>query len=94
MGKHIIYVGLDVHKDPIAIALAETGKRGEVREHGARCSDSMLRTINRGVVMTARSEIKLSSEERETLERCVRRRKTGRSMAKRVEIILRGCGGE
>ncbi len=34
MDQHIIYVGLDVHKDTIAIALAETGKRGEVREHG------------------------------------------------------------
>jgi transposase len=32
--EHIIYVGLDVHKDTIAVALAEVGKRGEVREHG------------------------------------------------------------
>jgi hypothetical protein len=30
----ITYVGLDVHKDTIAIALAESGKRGEVREYG------------------------------------------------------------
>jgi len=34
MEKPITYVGLDVHKDTIAVALAETGKRGEVREHG------------------------------------------------------------
>jgi transposase len=34
MDQHLIYVGLDVHKDTIAVALAETGKRGEVREHG------------------------------------------------------------
>jgi hypothetical protein len=34
MEKPITYVGLDVHKDTIAIALAESGKRGEVREHG------------------------------------------------------------
>ena len=34
MDKLIIYVGLDVHKDTIAIALAESGKRGEVREYG------------------------------------------------------------
>ena len=35
MGKPITYVGLDVHKATIAVALAEAGKRGEVREHGA-----------------------------------------------------------
>jgi len=40
------------------------------------------------------SEIELSSEERETLERYVRRRKTGRSMAQRAEIILRADAGE
>jgi transposase len=34
MDQHIIYVGLDVHKGTIAVAPAESGKRGEVREHG------------------------------------------------------------
>ena len=34
MAKSITYVGLDVHKDTIAVALAEAGLRGEVREHG------------------------------------------------------------
>jgi len=34
MDNLITYVGLDVHKDTIAVALAEMGKRGEVREHG------------------------------------------------------------
>jgi transposase len=34
MDKSITYVGLDVHKGTIAIALAESGKRGEVREYG------------------------------------------------------------
>jgi transposase len=34
MEQSIIYVGLDVHKDTIAVALAEAGLRAEVREHG------------------------------------------------------------
>jgi len=32
--QSIIYVGLDVYKDTIAVALAEAGLREEVREHG------------------------------------------------------------
>jgi hypothetical protein len=32
MDQHIIFVGLDVHKDTTAVALAEASKRGEVRE--------------------------------------------------------------
>ena len=34
MKQPITYVGLDVHKDTIAVAVAEAGKRGEAREHG------------------------------------------------------------
>ncbi len=34
MEKIIIYVGLDVHKETIAVGLADEGKRGEVRDHG------------------------------------------------------------
>ena len=34
MEKRITYVGLDVHKATIAVALAEAGNRREVREHG------------------------------------------------------------
>ncbi len=34
MDKLSTYVGLDVHKDTIAVAVAEEGKRGKVCEHG------------------------------------------------------------
>ena len=34
MSETVKYVGLDVHKITIAVAVAEDGKRAEVREHG------------------------------------------------------------
>jgi transposase len=34
LGKSITYIGLDVHKDTIAVALAEAGGTKEVREYG------------------------------------------------------------
>jgi hypothetical protein len=34
MADRITYVGLDVHKEGIVVALAEDGLRGEVREYG------------------------------------------------------------
>ena len=34
MGDRITYVGLDVHKDGIVVALADDGIRGEIREYG------------------------------------------------------------
>src|SRR5215813_4205421 len=33
LGDCIAYIGLDVHKDGIAVAVAEGGLRGEVREY-------------------------------------------------------------
>jgi transposase len=42
----ITYVGLDVHKDTIAVAAAEPGKRGEVREYGKIANTpAALRTL-------------------------------------------------
>ena len=34
MEDRITYVGLDVHKDGVVVAVAEGGLRGEVREYG------------------------------------------------------------
>jgi transposase len=34
LDESITYVGLDVHKDTIAVAVAEAGVRGDVREYG------------------------------------------------------------
>ena len=53
MEKRITYVGLDVHKDTIAVALTEAGKRGEVREYGkiantASALQSLVSKLARG----------------------------------------------
>jgi transposase len=46
VGKPITYVGLDVHKDTIAVAVAEAGNRSEVRTYGQIASTpAALRTL-------------------------------------------------
>ena len=41
----VLYVGLDVHKDTIAVAVAEDGRRAEIRFHGTikNSADAVLR---------------------------------------------------
>jgi transposase len=49
MEQSITYVGLDVHKKTVAVALAESDKRGEVREHGqiANTPEALRKLTNR-----------------------------------------------
>ncbi len=48
IGQCIIYVGLDVNKDSIAVAVGEAGLRGEVRER--RRLTVTARTILEGTI--------------------------------------------
>ena len=45
MKKNILYVGLDVHKNTIDVALAEDGTGGEVRSYGK--IDSNVEALNK-----------------------------------------------
>ena len=42
MDKPIICIGLDVHKDTIAIALAAADKRDDVRQYGQIANNLLL----------------------------------------------------
>jgi len=40
VGDRITYVGLDVHKEGIVVAVAEDGLRGDVRDYGRVAKDA------------------------------------------------------
>ena len=62
MEQHITYIGLDVHKDTIAVAVAVTGKREEVREYGkiANTSDALKTMVTK--LSRAASELRFCYE--------------------------------
>ena len=61
MEQRIIFIGLDVHKDTIAIAVAEAGKREEVREHGKIANTSAALKTLIAKLSRAGAELKFST---------------------------------
>jgi len=56
--KHfIIFVGLDVHKDSIVIALADDGRNGEIRFYGTIGGD--LDSLDKAIRKFRRSDVEL-----------------------------------
>ena len=56
MADRITYVGLDVHKESIVVAVAVGGLRGEVREYGriantSAALDRLLRKLGDGMTL-------------------------------------------
>ena len=66
MAKSITYIGLDVHKDTLAVALAEAGLRGEVREHGKIPNTPAALKALTVELATARRELRFCYEARPT----------------------------
>ena len=63
--KNTLYLGLDVHKDSITIAIAMAGRNGEVRLYGAISNDlhaieKALRKLDGCVAITSSSVCLLS----------------------------------
>ena len=62
LDKAITYVGLDVHKDTIAVALAEAGVRGDVREYGKIANTPTNMKAREGKLSRVGSELRFRYE--------------------------------
>jgi transposase len=62
MDQRIIYIGPDGHKETVAVAVPEAGKREEVREYGKIANTSTALTILTAKLSRAGSELRFGYE--------------------------------
>ena len=62
LDEFITYVGLDVHKDTIAVALAEAGAQKDVREYGKIANTAMALNALAAKLSRAGSELRFCYE--------------------------------
>jgi transposase len=62
LDESITYVGLDVHKDTIAVTLAEAGAHKDVREYGKIANTAMVLNALAAKLSRAGSELRFCYE--------------------------------
>ena len=82
--KKELYIGLDVHREAVAIAVAEQGRKGEVRDYGQISND--LHALERFI-----TRLRQTHGKRVTLRACYEAGPCGFGVARRLQQLGVEC---